>query len=493
MSYIQQYENLKQMLGIRSVSTGPNAALNTEEDIYLYNTLSRSKEKFVPIDEKNVRIYSCGPTVYHYAHIGNLRAYVFANILQAVLKTKYNHITHVINITDVGHNTDDGDNGEDKMEKGSKRENKSAEELAQFYTDAFYADLKSLHINLDNFKFPKATDYINEQIKIVENLVDKGYVYKIEDDGMYFDTSKFEDYAKLGKLKLNELKKGARVEFADLKRNTSDFAVWKFSPKNKQRQMEWESPWGVGFPGWHIECSAMSREFLGNHFDIHTGGVDHIPVHHTNEIAQSECSTGEKYVNYWMHVNFLNDKSGKMSKSNDDFLRLRSIIDTKIDPIAFKYYLYTTHYRSEIAFSFESLEGAAEAYKKLYNFVAKNKNPLIASVNASYYKRALKYLYDDISTPQVIATIWEMIGDKNINDADKAATILQIDKILGLNLENAEIKEIKISDELQKLLDERKIAKQNKNWQEADKIRKDIENLGYLIKDSGQDQELIEK
>jgi cysteinyl-tRNA synthetase len=283
-------------------------------NIRLYNTASRKVEDFKPIKDGEVGIYSCGPTVYHYAHIGNLRAYVFADILRRSFVSADYKVKHIINITDVGHLVGDGDGGEDKLEKGAEREGKSAWEVAKFYTDSFMEDLQSLNIDTNEYTFPRATDNIKEQIGLISALEIDGYTYKTS-DGIYFDTSKFSHYGDFAHLNIEGQKSGARVEENKEKKNITDFALWKFSPALEQRQMEWDSPWGKGFPGWHIECSAMSMKYLGNHFDIHTGGIDHIPVHHTNEIAQSECVTGEKYVNYWMHVNFLHDSTGKMSKS----------------------------------------------------------------------------------------------------------------------------------------------------------------------------------
>jgi cysteinyl-tRNA synthetase (EC 6.1.1.16) len=356
-------------------------------NIKLYNTLTRKIEDFIPIDTNCVKIYTCGPTVYHYAHLGNLRAYVFADILQRTLKTKYKNIKHVINITDVGHLVGDGDDGQDKMEKGAARENKNVWEIANFYTEAFLSDIEKLNINKNNFIWTKATDYIKEQIELVKTLTEKGYTYTIS-DGIYFDTSKFNKYGELAKLDIKNLNAGKRINLGEKKHKT-DFALWKFSPKNEKRQMEWiydgkragilitdeiintltESENKTrGFPGWHIECSAMSISVLGKHFDIHTGGIDHIPVHHTNEIAQSECAYDtEKFVNYWCHVNFLNDKTGKMSKSNNDFLRLETLIEKGYNPLAYRYMLLGTSYKTEINFSYEALTGAQNALSKLQN------------------------------------------------------------------------------------------------------------------------------
>jgi cysteinyl-tRNA synthetase len=292
--------------------------------IRLYNTKSREIENFTPLTKDSVGIYSCGPTVYHFQHIGNMRAAVFADTLRRMFVSAHYGVKHVINITDVGHNVDDSDTGEDKMEIGASREGKDVWEIATMYTDAYFKDLTALGIPLKDYLFPRATDNIAEQIALVRTLEEKGYTYIIS-DGVYFDTSKFDAYADFAHLDVEGLRSGARVEENTEKKNITDFALWKFSPTDEKRQMEWSSPWGTGFPGWHIECSAMAMKFLGQHFDIHTGGIEHIPVHHTNEIAQSEAATGTPYANYWMHNNHLLDTTGKMSKSNGEFLTLDTL------------------------------------------------------------------------------------------------------------------------------------------------------------------------
>lgn len=479
----------------------------------IYNTLSRTVEEFEPIDSDNIRIYSCGPTVYHYAHIGNLRAYVFADILQKTVKTIYPNVTHVINITDVGHLVSDSDEGEDKLEKGSKREGKSVWDIAKFYTNAFMSDLDKLNINSEDFIFPHATDFINEQIKLIKKLEEKNYTYKTS-DGIYFDTSKFEDYAKLGKLDIKNLNAGERVEMGE-KRNKTDFALWKFSPRNEQRQMEWifdgarsgkliddtirenltnEEKESLGFPGWHIECSAMSEALLGQHFDIHTGGVDHIPVHHSNEIAQSECAhDGKKFVNYWMHVNFLKDNTGKMSKSNDDFLTLDKLISEDYSASDYRYLLLTTNYRSELTFSYESLTAAQNALNKLIKFMheeAKDlKNIQDATnykTNPAYYDNFLDKIYNDLNTSSALSIMWEMIGDK----AEYTySTVLAMNRILGLDLTyNIKEKTLEDLDEIEKekvtdLISLRQQARENKDWDTADSLREEIKKYGLEVKD----------
>lgn len=414
------------------------------EKIYLYNTLSREKELFMPINEGKVLIYSCGPTVYHYAHIGNLRTFVFADILNNTLKQAGYNVKHQINITDVGHLVSDADDGEDKMEKGAKREGKSVWDIAKYYTDAFFSDLSLLNIDKDKFIWTKATDFIEEQIDMVKILEKKGYTYKTS-DGIYFDTSKFPKYREFANLDIEGLQKGKRVEDEkNEKKNKTDFALWKFSSKDKKREMEWDSPWGIGFPGWHLECSSMSRAVLGEHIDIHTGGIDLVPVHHTNEIAQSECSIddGKRFVNYWMHVNFLNLDKGKMSKSFGEFLRLNSILEKNISPISYKYLLLMTHYRKELKFSFDSLIAAENAYNKLkkkFNSISQNGKERIPLENLS--KEALKYkkefisaMYDDLNTSVALSKMWVLINDKNIKDEEKHTLLIFFDKYFKINL-----------------------------------------------------------
>ncbi|MFO0743629.1 MAG: cysteine--tRNA ligase [Candidatus Paceibacterota bacterium] len=413
------------------------------KEIHFYNTLSKEKDLFKTIDEKEVKIYSCGPTVYHYAHLGNLRAYVFADILNNTLREAGYNVKHQINITDVGHltgeNEGDANNGEDKLEKGAKREGKSVWEVAEFYTQAFYSDLKDLNIDKEKFIWTKATDYIKEQIDMIKILEEKGYTYKTS-DGIYFDTSKFEKYTELAHIDIEGLQKGKRIEDENNeKKNKTDFALWKFSPTNEKRQMEWDSPWGVGFPGWHIECSAMIKAVLGDHIDIHTGGIDHIPVHHTNEIAQSEstCDDGKRFVNFWMHVNFLNADKGKMSKSSGDFLRLETLKEKNINPLAYRYLLLMTHYRKEIKFSFESLEAAENAYNKLLKQVEKIKGETVEKLSDAgekYFDKFVSAMNDDLNTSIALATLWSILGDKELSNQEKYTLMLKTNKYLGLGI-----------------------------------------------------------
>jgi cysteinyl-tRNA synthetase len=332
-------------------------------DLELFNTLSRTKEKFVPMKEGEAGIYTCGPTVYNYAHIGNLRAYVFADVLRRVLEFNGYNVKQIINITDVGHLTSDEDEGEDKLEKGAKREGKSVAEIAKFYEDDFLNDLKRLNIEPAS-NYPKATENIAEMIEIIKKLQEKGFTYTAGGN-VYFDTTKFADYGKMAKLNLDPEALKSRVEADPNKRNPFDFVLWFTNYKYDNHEMLWDSPWGKGFPGWHIECSAMATKYLGEHFDIHTGGIDHIPVHHTNEIAQSEAAFGHKWVNFWLHNDFLIEKEGtKMAKSEGEFLRLQTIIDKGYSPLDFRYYLLTGHYRSKLQFSWEALDNAKNSINR---------------------------------------------------------------------------------------------------------------------------------
>lgn len=416
-----------------------------KDNIYFYNTLTREKDLFKPIYKDKALIYSCGPTVYHYAHLGNLRAYVFADILNNTLRLANYEVKHQVNITDVGHLVSDNDDGEDKMEKGAKREGKSVYDIANYYTEAFFKDLERLNINKNKFIWTKATDYIPEDIEMIKILESRGYTY-MTSDGIYFDTAKFKNYTELAKIDIAGLEKGKRVEDENNeKKNKTDFALWKFSPPEEKRQMEWDSPWGIGFPGWHIECSAMSRAILGNHLDIHTGGIDHIPVHHTNEIAQSECSLSlgdeGRLANYWMHVNFLNADKGKMSKSDGEFLRLETIIKAGYDPIVYKYLLLMTHYRKELKFSYEAMDAANNAYqklkKKVQTLLEKNNLNIITDLSeiANQYKQKfILAMYDDLNTAEALATLWNVVNSKEITDTEKITLLDYFDKYFAINL-----------------------------------------------------------
>lgn len=462
------------------------------ETIRLYNTASRNLEAFKPLHNGSVYIYSCGPTVYHYQHIGNMRAAVFADTLHRMFRFAGYDVHHVINITDVGHltgdNQGDADSGQDRMEKGAAREGKSVWEVAKLYTEAYFKDLDALNLHRGEYLFPRATDHIKEQIELVQKLEAKGYTYTIS-DGVYFDTSKFSQYGDFAHLDIEGLQAGARVEENNEKRNITDFALWKFSPEGEKRQMEWDSPWGVGFPGWHIECSAMAMKYLGEQFDVHTGGIEHIPVHHTNEIAQAECATGHPYVNYWMHNNHLLDQTGKMSKSSGDFLTLSKLMEEGYNPLAYRYFLLTAQYRKELQFSYEALDAATVAYGKLVEFCKSyaTKNGQIIESYLSDFKEAI---FDDLNTAKALAVVWNMLKDYDSSYDDRYKTLIAFDAVLGLGLDKIKKVDIRITPEMKALLDARASARANKDFAESDRIRAEIEKKGYIVKDTSDGQVL---
>jgi cysteinyl-tRNA synthetase len=455
--------------------------------IYLFNSLSKKKEIFKPLRKKLVTMYNCGPTVYERPHIGNFRAYIFADTLRRVLEFNGYKVKQIINITDVGHLTSDADTGEDKVEKSAREKKKSAWEIARYFEELFKEDFKKLNLKKP-FKFPRATEHIKEMIELIKILEKKGYTYKIS-DGIYFDTSKFKDYGKLGNLKKRK-DLLPRIEVNPEKRNPFDFALWKFSPKDQKRQMEWQSPWGIGFPGWHIECSAMAMKYLGKTIDIHTGGIDHLTVHHPNEIAQSEAVTGKKFVRYWLHVNFLFVEGQKMAKSLRNIFTLEDIEKRGFSPLAFKYLVLTSHYRSEINFTWQAMESAENAYRNLVENVSgeliKNKDTQTpyqskARYGASTKEEILNIINNDLDTPKLIAKIWEVLRS-NKSFEYKKNFVLLADEILGLGLEKFIKRKIpqKIKD---KVLLREKLRKE-KNWEMADKIREELLKLGYKIEDT---------
>ncbi len=446
----------------------------------IYNTLTRKIEEFKPIKKGQVGIYSCGPTVYWYQHIGNLRTYIFSDLLKRVLEYNGYTVKHVMNVTDVGHLTSDADTGEDKIEKAAKKEGKKAKEISEHYLKIFKEDFKKLNIIEPNI-WSKATEHIKEQIDMIKRLEQMGYTYKTS-DGIYFDTSKFRNYGKLAKLNIKELKAGKRVDVKE-KRNKTDFALWKFSTKDEKRQQEWKSPWGLGFPGWHIECSAMSMKYLGKTFDIHTGGEDHIPVHHTNEIAQSEASTGKKFVNYWIHGAFLLFKGEKVSKSTGGLYTISELEEQGYEPLAYRYLCLTTKYRVPLNFTLEALSSAQTTLNKLRERVLEIKeNPSSKGSTKKYEQKFLNFINNDLNLPKAIALLWEMIKSDSIGNKQKLKLIKQFDKVLGLDL--AKIKEEKIPVELKKLAKEREKARKSKDWPKADKLREEIKKKGYSIEDT---------
>jgi cysteinyl-tRNA synthetase len=454
----------------------------------LYNTLARKKEVFKPIEDNLVRMYSCGPTVYWYQHIGNMRTYVFSDVLKRVLLYNKYRVKHVINVTDVGHLTSDADEGEDKMEKAAMREGKSAKDIADFYFGVFKEDFRKLNI-LEPDIWCKATEHIKEQIELIKKLERRGFTYKTS-DGIYFDSSKLKDYGKLAKLKTEGLEAGKRIKLKE-KRNPTDFALWKFSAEPGKRQQEWDSPWSVGFPGWHIECSAMSMKYLGESFDIHTGGMDHIPVHHTNEIAQSEATTGKKFVNYWLHGAFLLFNNEKVSKSKGGLYTVSELEEKGFDALDYRYFCLTKQYRKPLNFSLELLAAAKNSHNRLKNILSdlkksddkKNKKSIEAAK-----KQFLEYINDDLNIPNALAFLWEILRDEKLNDAEKYELALEFDRVFGLKL--GEEEKIEIPKSIKELVKEREKARKEKNWKKADELREKINKAGYSINDTDEGPEL---
>ena len=456
--------------------------------IKLYNTLYRKKQIFKPLKDKKIGLYTCGPTVYLYAHIGNLRTYLFEDILRRVLEYNKYKVKQVMNITDVGHLTSDADTGEDKLEKGARRENKTVWQVADFYTKHFKKDLKNLNIQEPSV-WIKATDTIKQQIDLIKTLEKKGFTYKIN-DGIYFDTSKLKTYGRLWGSKIEkikqEMKAGARIKMVKGKKNPTDFALWKFSPKTSKRQMEWDSPFGVGFPGWHTECVVMGIKELGIPFDIHCGGIDHIQIHHTNEIAQSEAIYNKILARFWLHGEFLLLNKGKMSKSKENIITLDSLIKKGINPLAYRYLCLTAHYRSQLIFSEQNLQASQNALDKIYNKIQELKSKTNKLINKkeikSYQDKFLKFINDDLDTPKALALFWKVLNDKNLLDNEKYFLALNFDKVLGLNLNN--IKKQEIPEQIKKLAKQREKYRIEKQWEKADQIRKEIEKLGYSLEDT---------
>lgn len=462
--------------------------------IYLYNTLTRRKEEFKPIETQKVGLYTCGPTVYNYAHIGNLRTYLFEDFLKRVLVYNGYKVKHVMNITDVGHLVGDLDMGEDKIESGAKREGKSAWEIVDLYTQAFKQDLVYLNILAPSI-WCKVTDNIPEQINLVKILEKKGYTYIIK-DGVYFDTTKIKNYNKLSHLSLDTLKDGARVEKNPEKKNLTDFALWKFSPLNSTRQMEWSSPWGLGFPGWHIECSAISLKYLKNNLDIHCGGADHINVHHTNEIAQSEAATGRKFFNFWLHGAFLNIQGGKkMAKSSNDFLTLdRALLKENLDPLAYRFAACQVHYRKPMEYSQAGLRQAEQGLKKLRSqFASLPKKK--GKINEEFRDKFLACINDDLNIPKALAVVSAVLKS-SLEGGDKRATILDFDKVLGFDFKKIDQKDIidnqVMDDKIKMLFLARQKARLEKNWQLADSLRDELKLLGWSVQDS-KDEQILKK
>ena len=451
-----------------------------------YNSLTKQVQEFKPRDENQVSIYTCGPTVYHFAHIGNLRTYIMQDILVKALKFGGYNVKRVMNITDVRHLSDDGDYGEDKMLKGAKRENKTVEEIAKFYTDAFFSDMKKLNNAMPDVVDP-ATNCIKEFINAVQTLLDKGFAYQAGGN-IYFDTSKLESYHKFFNFKQEDLEVGVRsdVELDESKRNANDFVLWFTKSKFEDQAQKWESPWGLGYPGWHIECSCIAIKHLGEYLDIHCGGIDNAFPHHTNEIAQSEAILGHEWCPYWLHVMHLNTKSGKMSKSSGGFLTLSVLEEKGFNPLAYRFFCLLSHYRKNLVFDYESLENAQTAYNKLLQKIAKIEEvgDIQTDKVQEYKSKFLESLNNDLNTSLVITGVYDLLKDNDVNGNTKRHILAQIDEVLSLDLLKPIDTQSDVPAEVKTLAEKRWAAKQARDFATADALRAQIDALGFVVLDS---------
>ena len=451
--------------------------------IYFYNTLTKTKDEFKPLEGNEVRIYSCGPTVYKDATIGNMKSYIFMDTLRRVLKYNGYTLKHAMNITDVGHLVSDGDEGEDKMVKAAKEEKKTPLEIAAFYTERFLKDFDRLNIDRPEI-ICKATDHIKDMEEFVKKLLDNGYAYETS-TAIYFDVSKLDKYGILSGIDLRNQKAGARVEVDEEKRNPYDFALWIKAPEN--HIMKWESPWGLCYPGWHIECSTMSNKYLGEVFDIHTGGIDLVPTHHENEIAQSKGATGKIPARFWMHCEFLLINGGKMSKSLGNTYLVQDIIDKGYEALAYKMMCFTSHYRNKLNFTWEALESSQNALNRLregYQKHSEGNKVIDEGIIENYKNRFLEAINDDLNMPVAMSVVWDVV--KNPEKSKQfAKLLLEFDKVLGVDIEKSEDKkEIELPQEIKDLLEQRKQARENKDWALSDKIRDELKEKGYMVKDT---------
>lgn len=464
-------------------------------ELKFFNTDGRQIQPFIPLKKREVGMYCCGPTVYNYAHIGNLRTYLFEDILRRILERNNYKVNHIMNITDVGHLTDDGDEGEDKMVKSSREKGMSVWEIALFFTDAFFIDTDRLNIKRPVISCP-ATEHIEIMIDLVKKLEEGGFAYQ-SGGNVYFDISKFSEYGKIALLDRQELKAGSRIEVDKNKRNPQDFVLWFTDSKFGNQTMSWDSPWGRGYPGWHLECSAMSMKYLGEQFDIHCGGIDHIPVHHTNEIAQSEAATGKKWVNYWIHGEFLVLNKGKMSKSSGTFLTLQTLIDEGYEPLDYRYFLLGGHYRSQLQFGYESLDSAKTARGNLSKRVKTIKKdcgnePAKEILHVGLLDILKKFdtdCADDMNMPRALSRVYALLKEEAPQN-EKLAALYSMDEVLGLSLKEIQNDEDKVQQELepelQTLIKEREEARAGKNFSESDRLRDLLLEKGITVKDSAQ-------
>ena len=456
---------------------------NLEVQIKLYNSLSKEIEVFKPIKPELVSMYICGPTVYDYVQIGNLRTYSLSDFLYRTLIFNGNRVKFIMNLTDVGHltgdNQGDADVGGDRLELSAQKENKSAREIADYYIADFYKSYEKLNYSTPE-KYTRATDYIEEQIELIKKLERNGYTYEIL-DGVYFDTSKFDEYGELAGIDKTSILEGARVEPNPDKRNPSDFALWKFSKKEEKRWQEWDSPWGVGFPGWHIECSAMSMKELGDTIDIHLGGEDLKMIHHPNEIAQSECATGKKFVNYWMHGAFLQVDGGRMGKSLGNAYTIKDIETRGYEPMALRYFYMTAHYRSGLNFTWDALQASQNSLKKLYDLIGSYKESKESQPNQRFISKFTESLNEDLNLPKALAVLWDMLKSE-IPEPEKLMTALKMDEVLGFNL--VDYVGFEIPQKIEDLAKTRSEYRKNGIWDKADIVRKQISEMGYVVEDT---------
>ncbi|MEJ5273409.1 MAG: cysteine--tRNA ligase [Spirochaetota bacterium] len=472
-------------------------------DLYIFNTMSQRKEKFVPLEDNMARMYCCGLTVYNYAHIGNLRKYIFDDTLRRTLEFFDYNVKHQMNVTDIGHLESDADEGEDKLEKEAKKRGEDVLALARFYEKAFFDDLTKLNV-LTPHIISRATEHIDCMIDLIKRIEKNGYSY-FSDGNLYFDVSKMKDYGKLARLDLDSLKAGARIEIDEKKKNPFDFVLWFTNSKFKNHILNWESPWGEGFPGWHIECAAMSIKYLGEQFEIHTGGIDHIPVHHTNEIAEAEAATGKDWVKYWMHCEFLVlDKEEKMSKSLGNFITLNDLISQKVNPLAYRFMCLNAHYRKKMIFSNKALDSAQNGFWGLKEKVIYEKEKCgdkvneieqkimgnefsiddfgINSIGKKHIEQFVDAIADDLNTPVALSVVFNLLKDNSIPSETKYATLLIFDKILGLGFNT--FNRGAINEQQKNLIIERDIARKEKNYQKADEIRKKLLMEGIILQDT---------
>jgi cysteinyl-tRNA synthetase len=473
--------------------------MTSPREFVVYNTWTRSLEALKPLKPGHIGIYCCGPTVYDYQHIGNFKTFLFEDVLVRALRFAGYSVNHVMNITDVGHLVGDGDEGEDKMAVAMRRERKKSEEIAEYYTRIFFEDWDKLGLRRPDVVC-NATQHIKEMIDLISKMEAKGFTYT-SGGNVYFDTSKSANYGFLARLNLEKLKAGARVAVDDNKRNPSDFVLWFTKSKFENQELQWDSPWGRGYPGWHIECSAMSIKYLGEEFDIHCGGIDHIPVHHTNEIAQSEACTGKPWVKVWMHSEFIMVNAEKMSKSKGKFIILDDVLERGLDPLVYRFLCLNSHYRAQLNFTWEILENAKNGFERLKNSVLALKAslgssslPAISSETArQLLERFTSAICDDLKMPLSMSVVWEAVSEKNLSDGEKLSLLLTFDQVLGFGMEKWQAASSEVPAEIQALLTEREAARKNKDFKLSDELRDKISELGYLVKDGAQGQKVTKR